>query len=394
MTQETQVLIIGAGASGLMAAIEAGKRGRRVRVIDHAATPGRKILMSGGGRCNFSNREVSAEHYISRNPHFCKSALSRFTQWDFLDLLAKHGIAIEERPHGRWFCLRSAQDLLDMLLTECRRAGAVLDLNTSVERIDSAGERRFQVTTRHGTQTCRSLIVATGGLSIPGAGASPLGYRIAEQFGLQIHPPSPALVPFTLQPKEKERFSALAGIAVEAEVCSGNHCFRENILFTHRGLSGPAMLQASLYWQPGRELTINLLPGTDLLDFLDTQRRRHPGRALKSVLADVLPQRLTAALLPPETAPILMRSLSPTQVHSVTGRIQRWTLKPGGTEGYRTAEVTMGGVNCDQVSSKTMEAAGVPGLFFTGEVLDVTGQLGGYNLQWAWSSGWCAGQYA
>jgi predicted Rossmann fold flavoprotein len=394
MALETEVLIIGAGASGLMAAIEAGKRGRRVRIVDHGPEPGRKILMSGGGRCNFTNREVSADRYLSRNPHFCKSALSRFTQWDFIELLKKHRVAYEERALGRYFCLRSARDLLDMLLVECRRYGVVLDLQTSVETIESSGDHRFLVQTSRGSFACRSLIAATGGLSIPGAGASPLGYRIAEQFGVRVWPPSPALTPFTFQLKEKECFAALAGIAVDAEVCCENHLFHENILFTHRGVSGPAVLQASLYWQPGRELTINLLPGADLIDLLDSEKRRHPKRTLKTTLSRHLPQRLAGALLPPEMAASSLQSLSPAQIKTVAGWFQRWTLKPAGTEGYRTAEVTRGGVDCAAVSSKTMETAAMPGLFFAGEVLDVTGQLGGYNLQWAWSSGWCAGQYA
>lgn len=393
MTDPTDSLIIGAGASGLMCAMEAGKRCRRVLVLDHAPKPGRKILMSGGGHCNFTNEEIRAEHYISHNPHFCKSALSRYSQWDFLDLLRKHGIAFHCRDHGRLFCDDGAGRILAMLLEECRRAGVVLRMKTHVEAIEHLGSRRFKVVTDQGSYECASLVVATGGLSIPTAGATRLGFDIAAQFQIKVWPPSAGLVPLTLQPKDKERFAGLTGIAVEAEVRCNQQRFRENLLFTHRGLSGPAILQISLDWQPGREIEIDLLPALDLTVALEEQRRQHPRRALKSALALYLPKRLAVAMVAPALADLALGSLSPSHFREVTAQFKQWRLKPSGTEGYRTAEVTLGGVDCHAISSKTMEAQAVPGLFFIGEVLDVTGRLGGYNLQWAWSSGWCAGQY-
>ncbi|MFZ1984209.1 MAG: NAD(P)/FAD-dependent oxidoreductase [Desulfatitalea sp.] len=393
MTDPTDSLIIGAGASGLMCAMEAGKRCRRVLVLDHAPKPGRKILMSGGGHCNFTNEEIRAEHYISHNPHFCKSALSRYSQWDFLDLLRKHGIAFHCRDHGRLFCDDGAGRILAMLLEECRRAGVVLRMKTHVEAIEHLGSRRFKVVTDQGSYECASLVVATGGLSIPTAGATRLGFDIAAQFQIKVWPPSAGLVPLTLQPKDKERFAGLAGIAVEADVRYGQQQYRENLLFTHRGLSGPAILQISLDWQPGREIEIDLLPALDLTVALEEQRRQHPRRALKSALALYLPKRLAVAMVAPALADLALGSLSPSHFREVTAQFKQWRLKPSGTEGYRTAEVTLGGVDCHAISSKTMEAQAVPGLFFIGEVLDVTGRLGGYNLQWAWSSGWCAGQY-
>jgi predicted Rossmann fold flavoprotein len=393
MTETADILIIGAGPSGLMCAMEAGRRGRMVRVLDHAPKPGRKLLMSGGGHCNFTNEEIRAEHYISHNPHFCKSALSRYSQWDFLDLVAKHGIAFHCRDHGRFFCDDGAGRILAMLLDECRRAGVVLRMETHVEAIEYLGPRRFKVVTDRGPYECASLVVATGGLSIPGAGATRLGFDIAAQFQIKVWPPSAGLVPLTLQPKDKERLAGLAGIAVEAEVCHARQRFRENLLFTHRGLSGPAILQISLDWQPGEEIEIDLLPGLDLTAALEEQRRLHPRRAVKSALALHLPKRLAAALVAPALADLPLGSLAPNHFREIAAQFKHWRLKPSGTEGYRTAEVTLGGVDCHAISSKTMEAQAVPGLFFIGEVLDVTGRLGGYNLQWAWSSGWCAGQY-
>ncbi|KJS28848.1 MAG: membrane protein [Desulfatitalea sp. BRH_c12] len=391
---DADVMVIGAGASGLMAAIAAGKRGRRVRMIDHASRPGQKILMSGGGRCNFTNRTVSAEHYVSSNPHFCKSALSRYTPGDFLALVEQHRIAYEERAHGQLFCVHSARDILDMLLCESRQAGVLLDLDTHVERLERTDTGHFQIVCNRAIYRCSSVIVATGGLSVPAAGASALGYRIAEQFGIPVRPRSAGLVPFTLQPGDKERFATLAGIAVEAEIGNARQRFRENLLFTHRGVSGPAVLQMSLYWEPGETLWINLLPRIELFAWLREKQRVHPRRTLKALLSERLPQRLVAAMLPSEMADRRLQTLSHAQFREVAAMLQQWPLKPGGTEGYRTAEVTLGGVDCDALSSKTMQARAVPGLFFTGEVVDISGRLGGYNLQWAWSSGWCAGQFA
>ncbi len=393
MTETSDVIIIGAGAAGLMCAIQAGRRGRAVRVLDHGRRPGRKILMSGGGHCNFTNEDVRAEHYLSHNPHFCKSALSRFSQWDFIELVRRHGIAFSRREHGQLFCDEGSGRILEMLLAECRQAGVALGMEIEIEAVCRLGERRFALHTNQGVYECASLVVATGGLSIPGSGASGIGFEIAAQFDIPVWPPAPGLVPLTLQPKDKQRLADLAGIAVEAVVCCGKKQFRDPLLFTHRGLSGPAILQISLEWQPGQEIGIDLLPALDLAAELEAQRRQHPRRLLKSALAERLPKRLAAVMAPPEWADIPLARLSSAQFKQIAAGVQQWRLKPGGTEGYRTAEVTLGGVDCDALSSKTMEARAVPGLFFIGEVVDVTGRLGGYNLQWAWSSGWCAGQY-
>ena len=388
----TDVIIIGAGASGLMCAAQAGKRGRKVVVIDHAPQPGRKILMSGGGRCNFTNLNIDAGHYLSHNPDFCKSALSRYSQWDFLAWLQKHAIAYQEKAQGRLFCEHSARDILDLLLAECRAAGVALSLGNSVAAITRSGTGRFSVHASRGSLECASLVVASGGLSIPAAGATPFGYQVAAQFQIDVWPPRAALVPLTLQPGDRERFARLSGIAVEAQVAVGGCTFREQMLFTHRGLSGPVILQSSLYWQPGAEMIITLLPEYDLFQMLLEKQRLHPKQLLKSALADHLPKRLVSALFASDAADRPLGRISQREFREIAAQLQQWRIKPGGTEGYRTAEVTLGGVDCDALSSRTMEALQVPGLYFTGEVIDVTGHLGGYNLQWAWSSGWCAGQ--
>jgi predicted Rossmann fold flavoprotein len=390
--EEIDVIIIGAGASGLMCAIEAGKRGRKVLVIDHADNPGKKILMSGGGRCNFTNYSVSSENYVSHNPHFCKSAISRYTQYDFLDLVDKYKISFSERTHEQLFCDGSASEILNMLLAECKHAGVSLKLGMTIEKIEKLEDDSFRVCTDLGNYACQSLVVATGGLSIPTSGASPFGYKIAEQFGINVLPRQPGLVPFTLGEKDKDQLSTLPGIAVECVVSNERKSFRENVLFTHRGLSGPVILQMSSYWQPGEELTVNLLPDVDLVSILIEKQQEHPKKAVKSVLAEFLPKRLVNALVG-EFGDIPLKSLNQKQLEEVAEHFQKWVVKPTATEGYRTAEVTLGGVDCDAISSKTMEARNVSGLFFTGEVLDVSGYLGGYNLQWAWSSGWCAGQF-
>lgn len=392
MADRTDVIVLGAGAAGLMCAAQAGRQKRTVRVIDHARRPGRKILMSGGGHCNFTNEEVRAEHYISHNPHFCKSALSRFSQWDFLDMVRAHHIGYSCREHGQLFCDAGSGRILEMLLGECREVGVTLQMETRIEAVRPLGERRFAVHTTRGAYECSSLVVATGGLSIPTAGASGLGFDIARQFGIPVRPTAPGLVPLTLQPGDKARLADLAGIAVEAVVGCGRRQFRDPLLFTHRGLSGPAILQISLEWQPGQELCIDLLPELDLAAALAAQRRGHPRRSLKTALAEYLPKRLAAVMAPPEDADNPLGRLSDSRFREIAAGVRQWRLKPGGTEGYRTAEVTLGGVDCDALSSRTMEARAVPGLFFVGEVVDVTGRLGGYNLQWAWSSGWCAGQ--
>jgi predicted Rossmann fold flavoprotein len=389
---DTDVIIIGAGASGLMCAIEAGKRGRKVLVLDHANKAGKKILMSGGGRCNFTNYSVEPSNYISHNPHFCKSALSRYTQWDFLALIGRYQIAFHERDHGQLFCDESAKDILDMLLTECNKVCVIVRLNTRIDSVERLADR-FHVKTGNGNFTGQSLVVATGGLSIPKMGATPLGYKIAEQFGIKVLPTHAGLVPFTLQPEDKERFSALSGIAVPCVVSNKRQSFTENVLFTHRGLSGPAILQISSYWRPGEEIVIDLLPQVDLEVELKSRRQQKVKNKLKTVLEGYLPKRLISALVPEDLLDLSLQDLSDKQIQQVAKLLNNWTIKPNGTEGYRTAEVTSGGVDCDAISSKTMESKQVPGLYFIGEVLDVTGWLGGYNFQWAWSSAWCAGQY-
>ncbi|WP_340121565.1 NAD(P)/FAD-dependent oxidoreductase [Methylobacter svalbardensis] len=389
---EVDIIIIGAGASGLMCAIEAGKRGRKVLVLDHANKAGKKILMSGGGRCNFTNYSIEPDNFISQNPHFCKSALSRYSQWDFLALIGKYQIAFHERDHGQLFCNESARDILDMLLVECTKAGVMVQLSTDIDSIERL-DNRFSVKTKQGDSSCQSLVVATGGLSIPKMGATPLGYKIAQQFGINVLPTRAGLVPFTLQPEDKEKFSALSGIAVPCVVSNKRQSFSENVLFTHRGLSGPAILQISSYWQAGEDVVINLLPQLNLEAELKSRRQQKLKNKLKTILEGYLPKRLIASFLPEDLLDLSLQNLSDKQIQRVADQFNNWTIKPNGTEGYRTAEVTSGGVDCNTVSSKTMESKQVPGLYFIGEVLDVTGWLGGYNFQWAWSSAWCAGQY-
>ncbi len=388
----TDVIIIGAGASGLMCALEAGKRGRRVLVIDHANKAGKKILMSGGGRCNFTNLTVEPENFISNNVHFCKSALSRFSQWDFLALVERHHINFHEREYGQLFCNDSAKDILTMLLAECAAANVTVQLNTRIESISSVSDG-FTLETNQGALSCASLVVATGGLSIPKMGATPLGYQIAQQFGIPIVPTRAGLVPLTLQPEDKERFSPLSGIAVPCAISNQRQSFAEALLFTHRGLSGPVVLQISSYWFAGEDLEINLLPQLDLVDTLKDKRADKVKNILKTVLESYLPKRLLSCLLPDELLSCSLQDLSDRQIQLVAHQLQQWQIKPNATEGYRTAEVTLGGVDCDALSSKTMASKQVPGLYFIGEVVDVSGWLGGYNFQWAWSSAWCAGQY-
>ena len=361
--------------------------------MDHAEKAGRKILMSGGGRCNFTNYHVDAENYISHNPHFCKSALRRFTQWDFLALIDKYRIPYHERLHGQLFCDHSAKDILDMLQAECRLYAAEILLDCALNTLQTRPEGGFALQTTKGVFQCRSLVVASGGLSIPKMGASPLGYKIAEQFGLKVWPTHAGLVPLTLHPQDKDRFAALSGIAVPCIIGNGQQQFRENLLFTHRGLSGPAVLQISSYWQPGETLSINLLPELAVLPLLKNQRTAGSKLKLQTLLGEYLPKRLLQTLLSEDYLGLNVADCSDNQLQLVADNLHHWRLKPNGTEGYRTAEVTLGGVDCDTVSSKTMECLSVPGLFFVGEVLDVSGWLGGYNFQWAWASGWCAGQY-
>lgn len=389
----TDVIIIGAGAAGLMCAIEAGKRGRKVVVLDHARKPGNKIRMAGGGRCNFTNYDVSSENYLSHNRHFVKSALSRFSQWDFLAMIQQHQIPFHERDHGQLFCDVSSKDILDMFHRECRDAGVEIRLKNGIGQIVGENDGSYSVHVGGEKWRCESLVVATGGLSIPTAGATPFGYQVAEQFGIKVWPPSAGLVPFTMGPEERSRIAPLSGIAVDASVSCGAHSFRENVLFTHRGLSGPAILQISNYWQPGQVITVDWLPDIEIATALTEAAQQHPKQQLKTFINRSLPQRLCTLLLDEQLATKELARINSSDIEQITESLKQWTVMPAGTEGYGTAEVTRGGVDCDAISSKTMEVGTVPGLFFIGEVLDVTGWLGGYNLQWAWSSGWCAGQY-
>lgn len=400
MADSFDVVIVGAGASGLMCAAQAGLRGKKVLVLDHGPCPGRKILMSGGGRSNFTNQRVSSDQYISSNPHFCKSALSRYTARDFVELVGRYGISHEERNHGQLFCTGSASQILDMLLAESRKARVTIRLDTAVEKIERlSGERdrgeapRFLVHTGAGSIQAQSLVIATGGVSIPGAGASPFGYRVAEQFHIPIVPVRPGLVPFTLGPEDKKMLQPLSGISVDARVRCSSAVFTEKLLFTHRGLSGPVILQISSYWQPGQTILVDLLPLVNLEGILKAEHRSRPRKQVKSILYECLPRRLVDIRLNGLPSVRAMGSVSHNQIRQIAAAFHEWRIKPGGTEGNRTAEVSVGGVDCTRISSRTMEAREVPGLFFIGEVLDVTGWLGGYNLQWAWSSGYCAGQY-
>lgn len=389
---ETDVLILGAGAAGLMCAIEAGKRHRKVLVIDHANKPGKKILMSGGGRCNFTNLSIKSENYTSHNPHFFKSALSRYTQWDFLELVKKHAIPYHEKKHGQLFCDNKSIDILNMLLTECHAVNANISLNESVTSISQINDNHFQVISNKNTYQCQALVVATGGLSIPTLGASPFGYKIAAQFGIEIWPTRAGLVPLTLHIKDKELLGPLSGISSDSLVFSQQHSFRENILFTHRGLSGPAILQISNYWHPGNKIRINLLPDLNLAQELKLNQKIKPNQSLKECLAKFISRRIISVFLNSETENQSLQSLTHREFEQIAMQFHDWHILPNATEGYRTAEVTLGGVDCDAISSKTMECNDVKGLYFIGEVLDVSGWLGGYNFQWAWSSGWAAGQ--
>ncbi len=386
-------IIIGAGAAGMFCSALAGQAGRRVLLIDNGKKPGRKILMSGGGRCNFTNLYVELGAYLSQNPHFCKSALARFTQWDFIDLVNKHGIAWHEKTLGQLFCDDSAQQIVDMLVDECEKGNVAFRLRSEVLSV-AKDDTGFTLELNGMTVGCEKLVIATGGLSMPGLGASPFGYKIAEQFGLNVLPTRAGLVPFTLHKPLLEELQVLAGVAVPSVITAENGTvFRENLLFTHRGLSGPAVLQISSYWQPGEFVSINLLPDVDLETFLNEQRNAHPNQSLKNTLAVHLPKRLVERLQQLGQIPdVSLKQLNVRDQQTLISTLTDWRVQPNGTEGYRTAEVTLGGVDTNELSSRTMEARKVPGLYFIGEVMDVTGWLGGYNFQWAWSSAWACAQ--
>lgn len=386
------VIVLGAGAAGMMCAAVAGKRGRSVLVVDHADAPGEKIRISGGGRCNFTNRFVTPAQFLSANPHFCISALSRYTPQDFIALVERHGIAYHEKTLGQLFCDGPAQQIIDLLLSEMRQAHAQLRLNCSVEEV-AKNPAGFSLLFANGkTWECAALVVATGGKSIPKMGASDFGYRLAGQFGLGVIQTRPALVPLTFDAALLERLKPLAGIAVQARVRCGKTAFEEAMLFTHRGLSGPAILQISSYWREGEEIGISLLPGTDLLAALQAAKGQNGKQATHTFLATLLPRRLAKDIAEARGYSGNLADLSQAGMRAISDAVNDWHITPGGTEGYRTAEVTAGGVDTRDLNSGTMESRSVPGLYFIGEVVDVTGWLGGYNFQWAWASGWCAGQ--
>ncbi|NHH85945.1 NAD(P)/FAD-dependent oxidoreductase [Cobetia sp. MB87] len=385
------VIIIGAGAAGLMCAATTGYQGKRVLVLDHANKAGKKILMSGGGRCNFTNLDAGPANFFSRNPHFCISALKRYTPHHFLELVERHGLEHVEKKPGQLFCADSAKDLLAILMTECEWAGAEIRHSTRITSLERAGEG-MRVETSNGTHTAGRVVVATGGMSIPTLGATGFGYDIARQFGLEVTDTYAALVPFTLTSQWKERLSPLSGLACDVSVTAGKGHYREPMLITHRGLSGPAMLQASSWWTPGQPLSIDLLPGTDAYAELLALREQHPKRQIGPWLGERLPRRLAQSLIEWQDADagrISERSLaelSNARLEQLAQSLNHWQLKPAGTEGWRTAEVTMGGVVTDAISQKDFSVRDLPQLAFIGEVLDVTGELGGYNFQWAWSS--------
>lgn len=386
------VIIIGAGAAGMMCAATAGQRGRRVWLVDHAKKSGEKIRISGGGRCNFTNIHARPEHFLSANPHFCRSALSRYTPQDFVALVERHGIAWHEKKFGQLFCDQSAQQIIDMLLDECRAGQVRMDKDTMVEAIAAAPGGGYHVRTSRGAARCRSLVIATGGLSIPKIGASKFGYDIARQFGIDVLETRAGLVPLTFQSGLLDFCKSLTGTSVEARVSCGRTAFAEGLLFTHRGLSGPSILQISSYWREGQDIIVDLAPGTDCAAFLKDRRQAHPKQEAQNALAELLPKRLAQMICDAQQVGGRLADLSNDKLARLADAVNRWQIRPGGTEGYRTAEVTLGGVDTRALSSQTMEARAQPGLYFIGEVVDVTGHLGGFNFQWAWASGRAAGQ--
>ncbi|MFG6481670.1 NAD(P)/FAD-dependent oxidoreductase [Klebsiella quasivariicola] len=386
-------IVVGAGAAGMFCAAQAGQLGCRVLLLDNGKKPGRKILMSGGGRCNFTNMYVEPAAYLSQNPHFCKSALARYTQWDFIELVGKYGIAWHEKTLGQLFCDDSAEQIVNLLLAECKKGGVQIRLRSEILSVER-DEQGYRLQVNGETLMTKKLVIASGGLSMPGLGASPFGYKVAEQFGLKVLPTRAGLVPFTLHKPLLEQLQVLSGVSVPSTITAENGTlFRENLLFTHRGLSGPAVLQISSYWQPGEFVTVNLLPDCNLEDFLNEQRSAHPNQSLKNTLAMQLPKRLVECLQQLGQIPdVTLKQLNVRDQQALVETLTAWRVQPNGTEGYRTAEVTLGGVDTNELSSRTMEARKAPGLYFIGEVMDVTGWLGGYNFQWAWSSAWACAQ--
>jgi predicted Rossmann fold flavoprotein len=386
-----QLLIIGGGAAGLMCAVEAGQRGRRVLVIEHANRVGRKILMSGGGRCNFTNLHAAPENYLSQNPHFCKSALARYTPGDFVAMVDRHRIAWHEKEPGQLFCDESSKLILRMLLDECAAAQVRIEVDCAVHGVKREGAG-FRLSTARGEVQADKLVIATGGLSIPKMGATGFGYQLARQFGLGVVPTRAALVPLSLSGAPLQDYAGLAGVSLTVSAHCGAQSFHGGFLFTHRGISGPAVLQISSYWRPGEALRLDLLPQTDAYEFLLAEKAQRPTTQLASVLAERLPRRLVQRLCELRFGNPVLGQMSNARLREISGQLHGWLIVPSGSEGYRTAEVTLGGVDTHELSSITMESRRVPGLYFVGEVIDVTGWLGGYNFQWAWASGVAAGR--
>ena len=391
------VIVIGGGAAGLFCALTAGQRGRSVLVLDSSNKVGKKILMSGGGGCNFTNLDITPENYLSKNPHFCISALNRYNQWQFIDLVERHNIPYHEKSHGELFCDNSSKDILKMLLDECTAAQVIIRTKSIISQIEPVEEGGFNLSVAGQKIHCQSLVVASGGLSIPTLGASGFGYDIAEQFGLQLLPRSAGLVPFTFSDWVKDISETNSGLSVDVEMSVNGVSFRENLLFTHRGISGPAALQLSSYWKPGQFISVNLLPDQDALTLLLGYKQSNPKSLLRNLIAPLLSKGFTQSLQArywPQHAETPIAEIANATLETLANNLSNWQLKPSGTEGYRTAEVTLCGVNTDHISSKTMACKSQPDLYFIGEVLDVTGHLGGYNFQWAWASGYAAGSYA
>ena len=391
--RSTDVVIVGAGAAGLMCALTAAARGRQVVLIDHSNKAGKKILMSGGGRCNFTNMYAEPANFFSQNPHFCKSALARYTPWDFIAMVSRHGVPYHEKKLGQLFCDNKSKDILNMLLEECREAGVELHVNTAVQQIEKTEAGGYRLDTDLGPIAAPSLVIATGGLSIPTLGATGFGYEIARQFGHDVLATRAGLVPFTSSGDLKELCTELSGTSVACVVGCNGQSFRENLLFTHRGLSGPAILQISSFWHPGDAVEINLLPDRDALEWLQGQQSARPNSELKTLLGEVFTKKMAMLLADAWFTSKPMKQYAAAELRAIADRLGAWQVVPAGTEGYRTAEVTLGGVDTRDVSSKTMESLKHPGLYFIGEVLDVTGHLGGFNFQWAWASGYAAAQF-
>jgi predicted Rossmann fold flavoprotein len=386
------VIIIGAGAAGLMCAISAAQNGKHVKVLDHANKAGKKILISGGGRCNFTNMHTEPSNFLSNNPHFCKSALKRYTQWDFIAQVDKAGLPWSEKKLGQLFSDNKSEAILNMLLDQCEALGVQIQLDCDITHVAKNDDESFTLQSTLGELKCESLVIATGAMSFPTMGATDFGHKLAKQFNLNVTDTSPGLVPFTFDGFEKNRFDGLSGVSMDSDIeCNGQH-FRENILFTHKGLSGPAVLQISSYWTPGNTVTINCLPDIDLAQHLKDQQQKSPNKTLIKVLKNHFPERTIKAFCDPLDTSLPLQNYKHNELEQLASLFQQWHFIPSGTEGYKKAEVTLGGVNTDEISSKTFEAKNVKGLYFIGEVLDVTGHLGGFNFQWAWASGYCCGQ--